>query len=68
MVKKIQDCPRCGGNVVERIHPRYGQYAVCVQCGHDGRTVEPPREMLTGQQGADEMEYDRILPVWKGKM
>ena len=46
MGKRIQECPRCGGNLIEREDPSSGFYSQCLQCGR-GKPATNPREMQT---------------------
>ena len=68
MVKPIRECQRCGGNVLERVHPTYGLYSQCVQCGHD-ETAATPREILTGR-GNRGRAVPELSPVriWQGQV
>ena len=67
MVKRIRSCQRCGGDVVDRVHPRYGQYSECVQCGRDETTTNPG-DILTST-----VSRGRALPelspirIWQGR-
>lgn len=72
MVKPIRDCRRCGsGNVLQRRHPNYGPYSVCLQCGRDELEIEdderavPSREMqiIRGQALPDLS----TIRIWQGQ-